>query len=228
MGIGRTIWSGILAFDRLGTRIPRVIQIMITEYMGGLMAGAFIAKVIQARGTASCTSGGPSPDTTDWVVLGLGLACLGWLLRDVFRPRVLTESWTPMVQNEVIIGWNSSWKVRYDYLTSHPSYSIPMLLPAAAWFALFVMLWDEPCSMLFFKGLTLAPILIWVAMGLLRAISWYVLRLGRAELESTLPPQWTPARAEWEMAWKPVIGFVVLILLFLAVIAMVIAREQAS
>lgn len=227
MGIGRRIWSGILAFDRLGTRIPRVIQIMITEYMGALMVAAFVARIVQSRGTAACVGGGPPLDTTDWVVLVLGLALLGWLLRDVFRPRVLTETWTPMVQNDVLIGWNTSAQVRYDYLTSHPSYSVPMLLPAAGWLLLYAMLWDEPCSLLFFKALTLAPLLIWLGMALLRALSWYVLRLGRADLERRLPEGWSPARAEWEMAWKPVLGFVGLVLSFLGVVALVIAREQA-
>jgi hypothetical protein len=228
MGIGRTIWSGILAFDRLGSRIPRVIQNMVTEYMGGLMVAAFVAKIVQSRGTTACIGGGPPLDTTDWVILVLGLGLLGWLLRDVFRPRVLTETWTPFVQTDVMVGWNPGWQVQYAYLTSHPSYSVPMLMPAAAWLALYVMLWDEPCSLLFFKALTLVPILIWLAMGLLRAISWYILRLGRAELESQLPPGWSPWRAEWEMAWKPVLGFVGLVLSFLAIVAVIIAREQAG
>jgi hypothetical protein len=228
MGIGRTIWSGILAFDRLGSRIPRVIQIMVTEYMGGLMVAAFVAKIVQSRGTAACTGGGPPLETTDWVILVLGLGLLGWLLRDVFRPRVLTETWTPFVQNDVMVGWNTGWQVQYAYLTSHPSYSVPMLMPAAAWLALYVMLWDEPCSLLFFKALTLVPIIVWLAMAVLRAVSWYVLRLGRAELDSKLPPGWSPARAEWEMAWKPALGLVGLVLSFLAIIAVVIAREQAG
>ena len=133
-----------------------------------------------------------------------------------------------MVQTDHVIGWNTGWRMRYDYLTSHPSYSVPMLLPAAAWLALYVMLWDEPCTMLFYKALTLAPLLIWLAMALLRALSWYGLRLGRSALDSSLPPGWSAARAEWEMAWKPVIGFVTLILIFFAVIAIVIAREQTA
>lgn len=228
MGIGRRIWSGILAFDRLGQRIPRIIQIMVTEYLGGLMVGAFLAKLVEQRGTAACAGTGSGPDTTFWVVLGLGLACLGWLLRDVFRPRLLQETWTPVMQAGPAIAWNSGWQVRYDYLTSHPSYSVPMLMPAAAWLMLFVMLRDEPCSMLYFKAMTLAPLLIWLAMALLRAVSWYGLRLGRDRIDSQLPEGWSAARAEWEMAWKPVLGFVGLVLAFLAVVAAVIAREQAG
>jgi hypothetical protein len=226
MGIGRRIWSGVLAFDRVGSRVPRIIQIMVTEYMGGLMAAAFVAKIVQQRGTAACTGGGPPLDMTDWVVLALGLALLGWLLRDVFRPQVLTEIWTPFVQSDALVAWNSRWQVSYAYLTSHPSYSVPMLLPAAAWLALYVMLWDEPCSLLFFKALTLGPLLIWLAMALLRALSWYGLRLGRAELDSQLPEGWSQAKAEWEMAWKPVLGFVGLMLAFLAILGLIIAREQ--
>lgn len=227
MGVARRIWSGVLAFDRIGSRIPRIIQIMITEYLGGLMVAAFVAKIVQSRGTASCAGGGPPLDTTDWVVLVLGLALLGWLLRDVFRPRVLTETWTPFIQAGPVVAWNTRWRVEYAYLTSHPSYSLPMAMPGVAWLALYVMLWGEPCSLLFFKALTLVPLIIWLAMAGLRALSWYGLRLGRASLESRLPEGWSAGRAEWEMAWRPVLMFVVMMVSFLVVVGLVIAREQS-
>jgi len=44
------IWRGVLAFDRIGSRIPQLIQIWLIELFFALPLAFFIAKVIDIRG----------------------------------------------------------------------------------------------------------------------------------------------------------------------------------
>lgn len=92
MAIGRAIWSGLPAFDRIGRRFPRIVQTLVIEPMAGLTAGAFQAKLVEHGGTTAWAGSGPV--ATFWVVFGPGPACPGWLLRDMFRPRPLRETRT--------------------------------------------------------------------------------------------------------------------------------------
>jgi hypothetical protein len=46
MRILRFIWRGVLAFDRIGSRIPQLIQIWLIEFFFALPLSFFVAKLI--------------------------------------------------------------------------------------------------------------------------------------------------------------------------------------
>ena len=50
MRVLRFIWRGVLAFDRIGSRIPQLIQIWLIEFFFALPLAFFIAKIIDIRG----------------------------------------------------------------------------------------------------------------------------------------------------------------------------------
>jgi hypothetical protein len=50
MGVLRFIWRGVLAIDRIGSRIPQLIQIWLVEFFFAIPLMFFIAKLIDIRG----------------------------------------------------------------------------------------------------------------------------------------------------------------------------------
>ena len=50
MRVLRFIWRGVLAFDRIGSRIPQLIQIWLIELFFAVPLTFFIAKLIDIRG----------------------------------------------------------------------------------------------------------------------------------------------------------------------------------
>ncbi|WP_286199157.1 hypothetical protein ACRDU6_10745 [Mycolicibacterium sp. ELW1] len=50
MGVLRFIWRRVLAFDRIGSRIPQLIQIWLLELFFALPLAFFVGKAIDIHG----------------------------------------------------------------------------------------------------------------------------------------------------------------------------------
>lgn len=215
----RFLWRGVLAFDRVGSRVPQLIQMMICELIIVVCLGGFVAKAIDARGGWGCPGEGEL-DSTFWGALGVGLFFSYFFVRNCFWPRVVQGTWTPMVSLPVggvdLVLPNRAWTARYEYLTSHPSY-IFLLLPVA-WLPLLMVRATEGqgCSLFYNRMMGWAMLWIIAALALARLVSWYVLRRGRAQLDASTPKGTTRGRMAWEIAWKPILMLMVMIHLIVA------------
>lgn len=123
----------MLAFDRIGSRISQLIQIWLVELFFAVPLMFFIAKVIDVRGAFGVPGTGESMPGVFWGALVVSLVCGLFFFRSLIRPRVVRGSWTPMIKADVgdytVMATNRAWKVDYDYLSSHPSYSLLLLSP---------------------------------------------------------------------------------------------------
>lgn len=66
MGVLRFIWRGVLAFDRIGSRIPQLIQIWLIELFFALPLTFFIAKFIDIHGALSVPGTGEKMPGVFW------------------------------------------------------------------------------------------------------------------------------------------------------------------
>ena len=107
---------------------------MAIEFLFALPLTFFIAKLIDIRGAFGVPGSGESLDGVFWGALVVSLVFGFFWVRSLIKPRVVHGSWTPVVSADpgdvtLFVG-NRAWKVEYDYLTSHPSYSLLLLLTA--------------------------------------------------------------------------------------------------
>ena len=90
MRVLRFIWRGALAFDRIGSRIPQLIQMWLLELFFAMPLTFFIAKLIDIRGGFGVPGTGEAVPGVFWgalvVSLGAGfffgalLGVIGWLI----------------------------------------------------------------------------------------------------------------------------------------------------
>jgi hypothetical protein len=139
----RFIWQGVLAFDRIGSRIPQLIQIWLIELFFVMPLAFFMGKVIDIRGAFGVLGTGGSVPGVFWGALVLSLVTGFFFVRGLVRPRVVVGSWAPMVRVPVggdadLMFANRRARVEYEYLTSHPSYALLLLLtvplPLSMWY----------------------------------------------------------------------------------------------
>lgn len=128
------LWRGVLAFDRIGSRVPQLIQMWLLELFFAMPLTFFIAKLIDIRGAFGVPgTGGPVPGVF-WAALAVSLVAGFFVVRSLVRPRIVEGTWTPMVRADLgdvtVLAGNRSWATRYVYLTSHPSYTLLLLLTA--------------------------------------------------------------------------------------------------
>ena len=114
--------AGVLAFDRIGSRIPQLVQIWPVKLFFAVPLMFFIAKAIDIRGAFGVPGTGESIPAVFWGALVVSLVCGFFFVRSLIRPRVVHGSWTPMVHADVgsvtIYGDSRRWTTSYDYLTS--------------------------------------------------------------------------------------------------------------
>jgi hypothetical protein len=124
----RFIWQGVLAFDRIGSRIPQLIQIWLIEFFFAIPLMFFIAKLIDIHGAFGVPGTGESMPGVLWGALVVSSVFGFFFFRSLIRPRVVRGSWTPMVHADVgsvtIYGANRRWTTSYDFLTSHNAGSV--------------------------------------------------------------------------------------------------------
>jgi len=205
----RFIWSGVLAFDRVGRRIPQLIQIWLGELFFVVPLMFFIAKIIDIRGGFGVPGTGGRLPAVFWGALAVSLVAGFFFVRGLVRPRVVDGSWTPISTADIgdfTVGVGvKSWTVEYKYLTSHPSYALLLLLTLPIPLVMVLATIDHGGSTFYFRVAGIVGLCILAAMALARVLAWYVFRFGRKQLEKQGP------RQAWEIAWKPVLMLLVMI-----------------
>ncbi len=205
----RFIWQGVLAFDRIGSRIPQLIQIWLVEFFFVMPLAFFIGKVIDIRGAMGVPGTGGSVPGVFWGALVLSLVTGFFFVRGLVRPRVVEGSWAPMVRIPIggdvdLMMANRRARVDYEYLTSHPSYALLLLLTVPLPLSMWYFSRNEGDSTFYWRITGIVGLVIIAAMALARVLAWYVFRFGRNRLERVTP------RVGWEIAWKPVLMLIVL------------------
>lgn len=216
MGVFRFIWRGVLAFDRIGSRIPQLAQMWLIELFFMMPVTFFVASIIDSRGAFGVPGTGESLDGGDWAALAVGLFFGFFFFKSLIRPKVKTNTWTPVVSADLgdvtVFGGNRAWSVSYTYLTSHPSYILLLLLIAPI---PVVMLWateNQGGNTFYFRAAGTVGLCILGVMALSRLLAWYVFRFGRRQLDEQAAQQgMSQRRLSWEIAWKPVLMMVALI-----------------
>jgi hypothetical protein len=216
MGVLRFIWRGVLAFDRIGSRIPQLIQIWLVELFFALPLMFFIAKFIDIRGAFGVPGTGESMPGVFWGALVVSLVCGFFFFKSLIRPRVVHGSWTPVVHAEVgglnIYGQNRQWTTSYDYLTSHPSYSLLLLLTAPIPAAMFLATANHGDNTFYWRVAGIVGLIILALMALARVLAWYVFRFGRRLVDDQAAEKGMSQRKlAWEIAWKPVLMLMVMV-----------------
>ena len=215
MRVLRFIWRGVLAFDRVGSRIPQLIQIWLIEFFFAVPLMFFIGKVIDIRGAFGVPGTGESLPGVFWGALVVSLVFGFFFFRSLIRPRVVRGSWTPMVSADIgdvtVYGGNRSWTTSYDYLTSHPSYALLLLITAPIPATMVLMTINHGDSTFYWRVSGIVGLIILALMALARLLAWYVFRFGRKQLGSQAQArgisEW---RLGWEIAWKPVLMLIVM------------------
>jgi hypothetical protein len=215
MGVLRFLWRRVLAFDRIGSRIPQLIQVWLLEFFFVMPLTFFIGKVIDIRGAFGVPGTGERLGGVFWGALLVSLIFGFLFVRSLVRPRVVQGSWTPVVHADVgpvtVYGGNRAWTVTYPYLTSHPSYALLLLLTAPIPAVMVAATKNQGDSTFYFRVCGIVGLVVLAGMAVARILSWYVLRLGRRQLDEQLRGMpISPRRLGWEIAWKPVLVLVVL------------------
>jgi hypothetical protein len=210
------IWRGVLAFDRVGSRIPQLIQIWLIELFFALPLTFFIAKVIDIHGAFGVPGTGESMPGVFWGALVVSMVFGFFFVRSLVKPRIVEGSWTPMVHADVgpvsIYGGNRSWSVSYLYLTSHPSYALLLLLTAPIPAVMLAATANHGDSVFYTRVMGIVGLVVLALMALARVLAWYVFRFGRRKLDAQLADgPVSPRRMGWEVAWKPVLMLMVMV-----------------
>ncbi len=176
----------------------------------------FIAEIIDIRGAFGVPGTEAPFDNVLWVCLVISIVFGFFWFRGIIKPRVKHGSWAPMVSADVgdltVYGANRSWTVHYDYLTSHPSYSLLLLITAPIPVVMVWMTENHGDDTFYFRVVGIVGITILSLMAVIRLFTWYVLRLGRGQVaEHAARGNVSQAKLGWEMAWKPVLMLVVMI-----------------
>ncbi|MDT5162017.1 MAG: hypothetical protein QOC90_2327 [Mycobacterium sp.] len=109
MRVLRFIWSGVLAFDRVGRRIPQLVQMWLIEFFFAIPLAFFIGKVIDIRGAMGVPGTGESMPGVFWGALVLSLVTGFFFVRGLVRPRVVEGSlrrWSASRSEATSISWS--------------------------------------------------------------------------------------------------------------------------
>lgn len=216
MRVLQYIWRGVLAFDRIGARIPQLIQMWLLELFFAMPLTFFIAKLVDIRGGFGVPGTGEPIPGVFWGALAVSLVCGFFFVRGLIRPRVVQGSWTPMVKADVgdvtVYAGNPRWTAHYVYLTSHPSYALLLLLTAPIPAVMVLATENHGDSTFYFRVAGVVGLVVLSLMAVVRLLAWYVFRFGRRKLEAQVTGAgMSQRRLSWEIAWKPVLMLMVLI-----------------
>lgn len=212
--------NGIFALDRLLRRVPSIIEIWFLEFLTIIPLSLAFGSWLDRVGLRGCPPAGFGIDGSSIGIALFGLAMGFFAVRRIFRPKVAKIEWTPVHTVKGVLPVpipvpQRSGRVEYEVLSSHPSYAFVHLLtlpiPAVG------LLATDSCATSFFPLFGAVGIVLIGALIILRLVSWYVLRLGRDEIERQTPSGMTPAQMEWALAWQPMISMVLLIALCIGI-----------
>lgn len=215
MGVLRFLWERVLAFDRVGSRIPQLIQIWLAELFFVMPLAFFIGKVIDGRGAFGVPGTGDQTPGTFWGALVVALIAGFFFFRSLVKPRIVRGSWAPVVKADLgdftVAALNNRARVDYVYLTSHPSYALLLLITAPIPAVMVAATIDQGDSTFYWRITGIVGLLIIACMAVARVLSWYVFRFGRGRLEEQLAgTRVSQRRLGWEIAWKPVLMLIAL------------------
>jgi len=214
MRLPRYLWRRVLAFDRIGSRIPQLVQIWLIELLFAMPLTFFIAKVIDIRGAFGVPGTGESLGGVFWGSLVVSLVCGFFFVRSLIRPRLVHGGWTPVVSGDAggatLIVADRTWRVEYDYLTSHPSYALLLLLTAPIPAVMVAMTANHGDATFYWRVAGIVGLIVLALMALTRALAWYVFRFGRRRLANQVKGI-SQRRLGWEIAWKPVLMLIVMV-----------------
>ena len=213
-GVLSFLWQRVLAFDRVGSRIPQLLQIWLVELFLVMPLAFFLGKVVDTRGALGVPGTGEAIPATFWGALVVALVAGFFFVRNLIRPRLVRGTWAPMVCVPVgdvdVLVANRRARVGYEYLTSHPSYALLLLLTAPIPLSMWFFSRNEGDSTFYWRITGIVGLLIIAAMAVARVLAWYVFRFGRRTLDATTSGAgYSSARVGWEIAWKPVLMLVV-------------------
>ena len=203
--------KGIFALDRLLRRVPSIIEIWFLEFLAILPLALAFGSWLDRIGMRGCPPAGFGIDASSIGLALFGLAMSFFAVRRILKPKVAKIEWTPVhtVKGALPVPFpvpQRAARIEYQVLSSHPSYAFVYLLtlpiPAVG------LLATDSCATSFFPLFGMVGVGLIGALIILRIVSWYVLKLGRKELEPRLPEGMTAAQAEWSLAWQPMISMV--------------------
>jgi hypothetical protein len=215
-----TFLNGIFALDRLLRRVPSIIEIWFLEFLAIIPLALALGSWLDRAGLRGCPPAGFGVDGSSIGIALFGLAMAFFAVRRIFKPKVAKVEWTPVHAVKGVLPVpipvpQPAARVEYEVLSSHPSYGLVHLLtlpiPAVG------LLATDSCATSFFPLFGMVGIALIGALIILRLISWYVLRRGRAEIERNTPQGMTAGQLEWSLAWQPMISMMVLIGLCIAI-----------
>ena len=215
MAVLRFIWQRVLAFDRIGSRIPQLIQIWLAELLFALPLAFFIGKAIDIHGAFGVPGTGESMPGVFWGALLVAVVAGFFFVRSLVRPRIVQGSWAPVVHADVgdvtVYAANNAARVNYVYLTSHPSYALLLGITAPIPAVMVAATINQGDSTFYWRITGIVGLIILAGMALARVLAWYVVKFGRRQLDDQLSGlRVSPRRLGWEIAWKPVLALVVL------------------
>jgi hypothetical protein len=222
MGVLRFLWRQVLAFDRIGTRIPQLVQIWLLELFFALPLAFFIGKSIDIHGALGVSGTGERLSGTFWGALGVALIAGYFFFRSLVAPKLVKGSWAPVVKAGIgdltVVAVNNRARVDYVYLSSHPSYALLLLLTAPIPAVMAAATVNQGDSTFYWRVTGIVGLIVLAGMALARVLAWYVLKFGRRELDEQLAEgPVSVRRLGWEIAWKPVLMLVVLIYLIVGI-----------
>lgn len=211
----RFVWRGVLAFDRVGSRIPQLVQIWLLELFFVMLLAFFIGKVLDSHGALGVPGTGDPIPGTFWGALVVALVFGFFVFRPIVRPRIVEGEWAPMVRVPVgdvdAMVPNRRARIEYEYLSSHPSYALLLLLTLPLPLSFWYFSRGEGDSTFYWRITGIVGMAILAAMAVVRLLAWYVFRFGRRNLDdASSAAGHSPARIGWEIAWKPVLMLVVM------------------
>ncbi len=116
------------------------------------------------------------------------------------------------IASVTIHGRNRQWATSYDYLTSHPSYSLLLLLTAPIPAVMLAATANHGDSTFYWRAMGIVGLAILALMALARVLAWYVFRSGRSRLDDQVAETGMSQRMlAWEIAWKPVLMLVIMV-----------------
>lgn len=211
----RFLWRQVLAFDRIGSRIPQLIQIWLAELFFIMPLAFFIGKAIDIHGGFGVPGTAEPMPGTFWGSLAVALFAGFFFVRSLVKPRIVKGSWAPVVKvsagDFTVAAVNNRARVDYVYLTSHPSYALLLLITAPIPAVMVAATLNQGDSTFYWRVTGIVGLIVIAGMALARVLAWYVFRFGRRQLDDQLADmRVSPRRLGWEIAWKPVLMLVVM------------------
>lgn len=206
----------LFALDCLLQRVPSIIEIWFFEFLFLMATGLGIGRLLDGLGAGGCPHKPDSIDGAAFAFIAFGLAIGAVSLVRILRPKVKEVTWTPVFIARDLAGIShlpvpmARATVTYHVLSSHPSYVFVNLLTLPIPIVMLLGAADYGCALNHLRQSGFAILFLMGALIVLRLVSWYGLLLGRERIGAAVPPGWSPARLEWELGWKPLLGMMAL------------------